>query len=223
MAHLVCRPLDWDLAPVEALRLVRSDAHPVALTGAWAGGSAPITSPPRGGRTPPGVPRRRPPPPRPPPAPPRPPPGVPPGESSGGDFGLGRAAAEHKAGVARAVEYIRRGDIFQANICLRLEAGFPGDPLDAFCHAVTELRPPYAAFIGLPSGAVASMSPELFLRRTGRTVLSRPIKGTRPRSPREQQALRHRAELEHSAKGPAEHGRLDGPVRNDPTRGDRAW
>ena len=310
MAHLVCRPLDWDLAPVEALRLVRSDAHPVALTGAWAGGSDVISSEPVVIRNPPwplghvldspsrldaapGLPPGVPPDFRPgddaafgggwigylgfglsrelltvPPAPggPRSLPAwwfgyydhvlrrdhatgtwffealwtddraealerrfddltrraratvPPPREYSCGDFRLVPSAAEHKAAVARAVEYIRRGDIFQANICLRLEAGFTGDPLDAFCHAVTELRPPYAAFIGLPSGAVASMSPELFLRRTGRTVLSRPIKGTRRRSPREQQALRQRAELERSAKDRAENVMIVDLMRNDLSR-----
>lgn len=47
-----------------------------------------------------------------------------------GGFGLVPTAAEHKKAVRRTVELIRRGDIFQANICLRLEAGFRGDPLD---------------------------------------------------------------------------------------------
>src|SRR5689334_8083213 len=36
-----------------------------------------------------------------------------------GDFLLAPSAAEHKAAVGRAVDYIWRGDIFQANICLR--------------------------------------------------------------------------------------------------------
>ena len=45
-ARLVRRPLGWDLAPVEALRLVRSDAHPVALTGSWAGGCDVVGSEP---------------------------------------------------------------------------------------------------------------------------------------------------------------------------------
>ena len=55
----------------------------------------------------------------------------------------------HQEAVRRAVEYIHRGDIFQANITLRAEAEFAGDPLDAFCRGVTALDPPYAAFIGV--------------------------------------------------------------------------
>src|SRR4029077_12486993 len=95
---------------------------------------------------------------------------APPRDYSCGPFGLIPSPAEHQAAVARAIEYIRRGDIFQANICLRLEASFAGDPLDAFCRAATALAPPYAAFLGVPGGAVASLSPELFLRRAGPEV-----------------------------------------------------
>jgi para-aminobenzoate synthetase/4-amino-4-deoxychorismate lyase len=135
-----------------------------------------------------------------------------------GDFRLAPPAAEHKAAVSRAVEYIWRGDIFQANICLRLEAGFGGDPLDAFCQAAAVLQPPYAAFLRVPRGAVASLSPELFLRRKGITVLSRPVKGTHRRSPRPRQAARQRAGLERSAKNRAENVMIVDLMRNDLSR-----
>src|SRR5215472_8229890 len=135
-----------------------------------------------------------------------------------GDFLLVPSAAEHKAAVGRAVEYIWRGDIFQANICLRLEAGFEGDPLDAFCQAVGVLRPPYAAFARVPGGAVASLSPELFLRRAGRAVVTGPVKGTRRRSARRWRAARQRAALQRSAKDRAENVMIVDLMRNDLSR-----
>jgi aminodeoxychorismate synthase component I len=135
-----------------------------------------------------------------------------------GDFGLVPTAGEHKKAVRRAVELIRQGDIFQANICLRLEAGFRGDPLDLFCRGVSRLHPPYAAFVRVPGGEVASLSPELFLRRAGRTASSRPIKGTRRRSPLEDLAVAQRSELEHSAKDRAENVMIVDLVRNDLSR-----
>jgi hypothetical protein len=49
----VRRPLGWDLAPVEVLRLVRADAHPIALIGAWADGSDVVGSEPALVRSPP--------------------------------------------------------------------------------------------------------------------------------------------------------------------------
>src|SRR5262249_29187149 len=135
-----------------------------------------------------------------------------------GDFGLVPSAGEHKKAVRRTVELIRRGDIFQANICLRLGAGFRGDPLDLFCQGVSRLRPPYAAFARIPGGALASLSPELFLRRTGRSAASRPIKGTRRRSSHEGPAAAQRRELEHSAKDRAENVMIVDLVRNDLSR-----
>ena len=135
-----------------------------------------------------------------------------------GTFRLTPSAAEHRAAVRETVSYIRRGDIFQANICLRLDAGFRGDPLDAFCHAVTRLDPPYAAFLRTPDGAVASLSPELFLRRSGTDVWSRPIKGTRARPAGEQAARRQRAALRRSAKDRAENVMIVDLMRNDLSR-----
>jgi len=135
-----------------------------------------------------------------------------------GEFRLVPSPDGHRAAVRRTVEYIGQGDIFQANICLRAEASFRGDPLDAFCRAVTELDPPYAAFAGVPGGAVASLSPELFLRRAGGTVVSRPIKGTAPRSAGHEQAEAERARLARSAKDRAENVMIVDLVRNDLSR-----
>ncbi|MGZ8800658.1 MAG: chorismate-binding protein [Aeromicrobium sp.] len=97
-----------------------------------------------------------------------------------GTFEMTPSPEQHKAVLARTLDHIMAGDIFQANICVRLEAPFSGDPLDVFCQGVEVLRPAYAAFVRGPDGALASMSPELFLRRTGDEVLSSPIKGTAP-------------------------------------------
>jgi para-aminobenzoate synthetase / 4-amino-4-deoxychorismate lyase len=152
-------------------------------------------------------------------------------------FRLTPGAAGHEAAVARTVQYIKAGDVFQANITLRAEAEFDGDPLDAFCRGLTALGPPYAAFIGVspparnspagpkhPAGraAVASLSPELFLRRSGSEVTSRPIKGTAPRTatgPGDvRQASAQRAGLVESAKNRAENVMIVDLVRNDLSR-----
>jgi len=141
-----------------------------------------------------------------------------------GAFRLIPSADAHQEAVRKAVEYIHQGDIFQANITLRAEADFAGDPLDAFCEGVTALDPPYAAFIGVSRtgdrgrAAVASLSPELFLRRTGDTVTSKPIKGTARRATDPGEAARQRAELEASTKNQAENVMIVDLVRNDLSR-----
>ena len=304
---VVCRVLDWDLSPVEVLRLVRGDACPVALFGSWAAGGAVIASAPVAVRTPPqdlgdvldapippmsvGLPRTVPPAPaspshgavfgggwigylgygltgdvvRIPPAPggPRRLPAwwfgyydhvlrhdaasgrwffealwtpdraaelerrftelsaralapLPPARDYAcGPFELVPSPSQHMAAVRRAVEYIHQGDIFQANICLQLEADFHGDPLDLFCRGASQLHPPYAAFLRLPQGDVASLSPELFLRRTGRTVRSRPIKGTSARSPSGRSGRRPAQRTGESVKNRAENVMIVDLMRND--------
>jgi len=90
--------------------------------------------------------------------------------------------AAYAANVARVVEYIRAGDAFQANVARRFSADFTGD-LRSFAHAAISRNGAwFGAAIDLPGGGcLVSMSPELFLRvRPDGSVVTRPIKGTRP-------------------------------------------
>jgi len=87
-------------------------------------------------------------------------------------------ADAHGDAVRRAISHIHAGDLFQANICLRLESRLSGDPLEMFLAGVEALHPAYAAFVAGRVGTVVSLSPELYVRRTGDRVLSSPIKGT---------------------------------------------
>jgi para-aminobenzoate synthetase / 4-amino-4-deoxychorismate lyase len=141
-----------------------------------------------------------------------------PRDYSCGPFLMTPPAAEHREAVRRAVDYIRQGDIFQADICLRLGAHFAGDPLDAFCAAAERLDPLYAAFLRVPGGALASLSPELFLRRKGSAVISSPIKGTRERPASPVAAQASRRALERSVKEGAENVMIVDLMRNDLSR-----
>ncbi len=84
--------------------------------------------------------------------------------------------------VERAQEYIRAGDIYQVNLSHCLEAAWPGGEPWAFYEALRHYSPaPYGAFLRQQGRTVLSSSPELFLKFAGRSVRTRPIKGTRPR------------------------------------------
>ena len=95
-----------------------------------------------------------------------------------GDFEARPGHRGHAEAVRWCRQYIAAGDLYQANLCLRLEAPFEGDPLDLFVAAAAILEPDHGAYFTGPWGAIASLSPELFLRRTGETVVTAPIKGT---------------------------------------------
>ncbi|MER6538948.1 chorismate-binding protein [Streptomyces sp. 900105755] len=99
-----------------------------------------------------------------------------------GDWTSSLDRAAYTAAVRRIRAHIAAGEVYQANLCRVLSA--PVDP-DADVDALTALLArgnpaPYAGTIRLPAHGVetATASPELFLRRTGRTVESGPIKGT---------------------------------------------
>jgi para-aminobenzoate synthetase / 4-amino-4-deoxychorismate lyase len=131
-----------------------------------------------------------------------------------GQFSAVPSPDVHAGAVSRAIDYIIAGDAFQVNVCLRLDATFRGDPLDAFCVAIDLLGPRYGAYLSHDSGAVASFSPELFLRRVGKHVLTSPIKGTaaRPEWPAGQAEL---TALSASAKDRAENLMIVDLMRND--------
>jgi len=115
----------------------------------------------------------------------------------------------HIGSVEETVLRIAAGQLYQANVCLRLETGFTGSALGLWCTAGARLRPARAAFVGTAEGAVASLSPEVFLLRHGRRARSEPIKGTRPLTEA------GRAELVAAAKDRAEHVMIVDLVRND--------
>ncbi len=88
--------------------------------------------------------------------------------------------ALHRAGVLSCLEAIRAGEVYQACVCTQFTGTYTGSPLHFFAEAVTRTTPARAAFLAGDWGAVASLSPELFLRRNGDRVSSSPIKGTLP-------------------------------------------
>ncbi len=122
----------------------------------------------------------------------------------------GPGLAGHAAAVDDTIERIAAGEIFQANICLRLDATADGDlhPLDVWIDRTQQLEPAYAAYVGHEDHAIASLSPELFLRRSGRHVITEPIKGTAPLSA-------DPAALQRSVKDRAENVMIVDLMRND--------
>ncbi|MGH3558674.1 aminodeoxychorismate synthase component I [Mycobacterium sp.] len=86
----------------------------------------------------------------------------------------------HRAGVLACLAAIRAGEVYQACVCTQFIGTVNGTPLDFFIDGVARTAPARAAYVAGGWGAVASLSPELFLCRRGNVVTSSPIKGTLP-------------------------------------------
>lgn len=115
---------------------------------------------------------------------------------------------DHRRAVLACLEAIAAGEVYQACVCTRFTGRIDGEPIDFFTEAVARTAPARAAYVAGDWGAVASLSPELFLRRTGTAVASSPIKGTLPSSA-------DPAALLASVKDVAENVMIVDLVRND--------
>jgi len=101
---------------------------------------------------------------------------------SAAEWRANQTQAEFEARVARAQEYIAEGDIYQVNLAQKFTTSFAGNPYRLFEHLLARSPAPGAAFLDFGDTRVLSASPEMFLRIRGRHIVTRPIKGTRPRS-----------------------------------------
>ena len=114
----------------------------------------------------------------------------------------------HQRGVLACLDAITEGEVYQACVCTQFAGTLDGEPVDFFVEAAARTVPSRAAYLAGEWGAVASLSPELFLRRCGEDVTSSPIKGTLPRHA-------DPAGLRTSVKDVAENIMIVDLVRND--------
>ncbi len=119
--------------------------------------------------------------------------------------------------VRRAQEYIAAGDIYQVNLSYPWLAEWPPGlaPRDFYLRLRAASPAPYGAFPDLGGTQVFSASPECFLEMQGRRIVTRPIKGTRPRGPTEDLDHALARELATSAKERAELVMITDLERND--------
>lgn len=127
----------------------------------------------------------------------------------------------YRTSVARVIELIHAGDIFQANLAQRFDALLPDtvSAFDIYRRLSQDTPTPFAAHVTLPDRTLVSSSPERFLKVTATgTVRTEPIKGTRPRgtTPEQDQALAR--ELLESPKDRAENVMIVDLLRNDLSR-----
>lgn len=121
----------------------------------------------------------------------------------------------YEAAVAAVRERILDGDVYQVNLSQRFAVPWEGRPESLLAALQRHSPAPFAACLRGPHGSLVSSSPELFLRRRGTALESRPIKGTRPRGRDAAEDARLLAELESDAKERAELSMIVDLVRND--------
>ena len=117
--------------------------------------------------------------------------------------------------VKRAKSYIGRGDIYQVNLSQRYSTRNASNSLLTYFDFYNTQPVPFSAFISFKEHDFISGSMELFLKKTGRRILTKPIKGTAKRGKDPGQDRKIREMLQNSAKEKAENLMIVDLMRND--------
>jgi para-aminobenzoate synthetase component I len=121
----------------------------------------------------------------------------------------------YRDAILRAKQYIAAGDIYQVNLSQRFQCEVGATPPELY-RALRESNPsPYCAYLDIGEAQILSSSPECFLNIRDRHVVTRPIKGTRPRGVTIGEDTRIAAELLASSKDNAELVMITDLERND--------
>ena len=117
--------------------------------------------------------------------------------------------------IQKIKEWIAQGEVYQINSTFALNVATQGSAQQLYRQLANQHPSAHAAFIEDDEQTVLSFSPELFLQRRGTTLITRPMKGTAPRSndPLEDQRLGER--LQASEKDRAENLMIVDLLRND--------
>ncbi len=121
----------------------------------------------------------------------------------------------YEKAILKTKDYIKSGDIYQANISQRFSVNASFNPVD-FYLKLREISPaPFGAYLRDPFATVVCNSPERFLYKKGRYIETCPIKGTRKRYFDKEKDLYQKKELRKSQKDRAEHIMIVDLERND--------
>ncbi len=132
------------------------------------------------------------------------------------DWKLDTSETDYHAAIAAIRENIAAGVTYQANYTLRLRS--PNvclNPYALYGALRNRHRPPYASFLDTGELKLVSLSPELFFSLAGRTVTTRPMKGTTARGRFLEEDERLKTTLRQSPKERAENVMIVDMLRND--------
>ncbi|WP_458123202.1 aminodeoxychorismate synthase component I [Paenibacillus sp. Z3-2] len=112
-------------------------------------------------------------------------------------------------------EAIARGDTYQVNYTMRLRSEYEGDPYAFYTKLCDAQQADYSAMLQLGDISILSASPELFFKKNGNQLETRPMKGTVKRGFYQEQDDELADWLYQSPKNRAENVMITDLLRND--------
>jgi para-aminobenzoate synthetase component 1 len=121
--------------------------------------------------------------------------------------------------LANLKQHISRGDIYEVTFCQEFFAEqVEIDPVNTFITLTENSPTPFAGYLKLKDKYIICASPERFLRKTGRKLISQPIKGTAARGRSEIEDTKIKVQLQNDLKEQTENVMIVDLVRNDLTK-----
>ena len=121
--------------------------------------------------------------------------------------------------VNALLEHIHRGDIYEVNFCQEFYAEeISLNPLETYLKLNEISKPPFATYLKFDDKFLLSASPERYLKKSGCTVISQPIKGTAKRAEDLVQDEVLKNQLRDDTKEQSENIMIVDLVRNDLSR-----
>jgi para-aminobenzoate synthetase/4-amino-4-deoxychorismate lyase len=135
-------------------------------------------------------------------------------------YRLSRLAADcseatYTEAFVEAHERILAGDIYQLNLTFKCRFRLHGSPFALYADLRQRQPVSYGALIKTETATLLSLSPELFITREARRILTRPMKGTAPRGATPEADAHERQGLAADVKQRAENLMIVDLMRND--------
>ena len=128
------------------------------------------------------------------------------------------SAEEYKAAIEHIHHHIRQGDTYQVNYTVQLQQNIAADPFAVYNRLVVEQNAHYNAFIQHDDVSIISISPELFFKKDGDRLTTRPMKGTANRGLTTEADLKQAQWLTQDQKNRSENMMIVDLLRNDMNR-----
>ena len=128
------------------------------------------------------------------------------------------SAEEYKDAIEHIHHHIRQGDTYQVNYTVQLQQNLTADPFAIYNRLVVEQNAHYNAFIQHDDVSIISISPELFFKKDGDKLTTRPMKGTTNRGLTSETDLAQARWLAQDQKNRSENMMIVDLLRNDMNR-----
>jgi len=122
---------------------------------------------------------------------------------------------EYDANIRYIRQCIRLGDVYQITYCIKMLFSFKGQPFALYRTLFNQQPVPYPAYLETEDYAILSLSPEMFMKKQGRLITTKPMKGTWSRGNNLILDFYARNRFQYDKKNRAENVMIADLLRND--------